>query len=107
MGRDDLILASGFEVLNSPCQECFPCIHSSVLELKQLDAVQMKVVSALEREVEHTMFAARYPYTHINELVNASLSKAKNLANNMELFDMGCGSHYVCGSNSSSYQVCW
>jgi 3'-phosphoadenosine 5'-phosphosulfate sulfotransferase (PAPS reductase)/FAD synthetase len=95
--RDDLILATGFEVLNSPGQECFPCIHSSISELKALQPKQIKIVRALEQEITQTMFAARYPEMSIEQLRDMSLPPEEESANKMEQFDMGCGSHYVCG----------
>jgi hypothetical protein len=93
--RDQLIKQAGFEVLNQRSLECAPCIHSSLNEIKRLDATKVEQVNQLEGAIKQCMFQSRYPEQPITKLVLEGAGS--NGLNSFELSDGGCGSWYVCG----------
>ncbi len=91
--RNDLIKRAGFLPLNHRSLECDPCIHSRTSDFIRLEENSIFRIANLEREIETTMF-----YKPIDALVVEANQKNNNDKNNLlEVFDMGCGSRYVCG----------
>ncbi|MBA2655099.1 MAG: phosphoadenosine phosphosulfate reductase family protein [Gammaproteobacteria bacterium] len=92
--RNSLIKQAGLKVLNSRSLECNPCIHSQLQELSYLAPEKISEIAHLEQTLNQTMFDARFPNTSIE-----TLTKFEKIpgTTSMEAFDMGCGSHYVCG----------
>jgi hypothetical protein len=94
--RDALIHQAGFQVLNHRSLECHPCIHSQLSEFSQFEISHLETLRALESELKQSMFEGRFPAMSIDDLINERQTKAAS-SQQLELFDMGCGSKYVCG----------
>jgi 3'-phosphoadenosine 5'-phosphosulfate sulfotransferase (PAPS reductase)/FAD synthetase len=88
-----LIEASGLAYLPHRSLECDPCVNSFGNDLARLEAGDVTKVERLEQEVGATMFTEA-----ITEAV-ARARQGKNTENaqQIEMFDMGCGSPYSCG----------
>lgn len=94
--RDELILAAGFEIMNSRSLECMPCIHSSVADLKALSKEKIEKIHQLETSFNQTLFASRYPSLTIKQVINLEESTAEAHLQ-LDNADRGCGSFYACG----------
>lgn len=81
--RDQLILQSGFTVLNTRSLECEPCVNSTLAERHAMDPIDKSKLQRLEQQIGKTLF------------VNSQQSTTKSTR--MDLFSMGCGDPFGCG----------
>lgn len=79
--RDQLIGRAGFEVLNHPSQECFPCIHSTHADLQLMSTKDKHRLEMLEAAVNQKMLSDK-------QLLQTAT---------VESYDMGCGNIWGCG----------
>lgn len=95
--RDALIVQAGFKVLKHRSLECDPCIHSGYNDFIRLEQEKIRRIDLLERELNQTMFHAKFPHKTITQLVSLAEESDATCDASLENFDLGCGSHFACG----------
>lgn len=88
-----LVHKTGFEFLENPSQECFPCIHAKKDVLGLLDSHAVNRLEHLETQIKQTMFSQ--PIASFQSLEH-SIKKEKN-SGLLNQFDLGCGAPWGCG----------
>ena len=97
--RDALVANSGLELLTHRSLECDPCIHSQLTDFSRLSEDTISRVAALECQLQRPMFNAKHFNGNegIRTVVKWAHLQNKELENNLETYDMGCGAVYACG----------
>lgn len=97
--RNDLIKRSGLELLTHRSLECDPCIHNSASDFNRLSTTKIAQIAELEKICKQTMFTLcdNKNSNSISSVVDFYKNRSENPDKALESFDMGCGSHYVCG----------
>ena len=99
--RDELLGRAGFDVLPHRSLECSPCVNANRLDFQSLTQADIDKVAALEAKVGKNMFR---PKRHngaegIAEVVKwAKYGAGKYNPKQDDLFILGCGSPYGCGT---------
>ncbi len=94
---EQLIAQTPLPLLRHRSLECDPCVNSDLPDVLRMDPETINKVSALEKNLQATLLDKAI-YHGENDLRSAMkhIHKKKTCARN--LFDMGCGSAYGCGS---------
>lgn len=98
--RDALLSSAGFEPLPHRSLECNPCVNANRSDFRRLTDAEIKKVADLESEIGKPMFRPeRFGATGIVGVVNwAKYSPGQAKAGQDDLFDLGCGSPFGCGT---------
>jgi hypothetical protein len=96
--KRNLIQQTGLPMLNQRSLECNPCIHSDLAQLAHLSIDEIVKVTELEQKTGQVMFQGRYPNKDIVTVHHDAKAMPTQRENSsLEMFDLGCGSRYVCG----------
>jgi len=95
--RDELIRESGISLLPiNRSLECDPCVNCTIKDLASLkDSIDIEKVAKLENQIGKTLF---------DKDIKSSIKESEDLHNsdnkndNLDSYNMGCGSVYGCGS---------
>lgn len=96
--RDELIHRSGLAKLNHRSLECEPCIYSTCSEISKLSLQKITIIKDIENTINSSFFnpADFNGASGIEDIVQIA-NHDNQIEKGLEVFDLGCGSHYVCG----------
>lgn len=99
--RDALLQRAGVKKLDHRSDECSPCVNANRDDLRRLSGRQIGKVAALEHEVKQPMFrAAKHAGAYgIEQVIQwAKYSPGQYKPGQDDLFVIGCGSAFGCGT---------
>lgn len=101
--RDILIQQAGFDILNHRSLECDPCVNSDANDVLRMDLSTIERTAQLEQAMKAQLLDETI-YDGLSDLLEIYKRRDKQeftpstgIADQNELFDMGCGNTYGCG----------